>query len=262
MKNLKTQFWIERLKLYFRRKKTGKKVISTPTRWSWMLFYHLVTRGSAQWKRYENKKMQGYVQSGNFCHWLIDFFIFFQFQFRFIYLYSTTQIALALKKKNFAENFHLEQNLAYDEAMVQYFGGHSCKQFIREKPMRFGYKMWCINSSLGHLVNFEMHHGYNSKQDPRHAQMYVKNSAPLFSMINEFEDSIKNLQFCLFFHSVFHVNACSDWAQKPWLPCNWHNTWSYILPKTCPLLAKLELKKRDRGSILSTKMTETNIKII
>ena len=33
---------------------------------------------------------------------------------------------------------------AIDVAMKPYFGCHSLKQFIREKPVRFGYKFWSL----------------------------------------------------------------------------------------------------------------------
>lgn len=36
-----------------------------------------------------------------------------------------------------------------DEAMVPYYGKHGCKQFIRGKPVRFGYKVWCLASPAG-----------------------------------------------------------------------------------------------------------------
>ena len=41
------------------------------------------------------------------------------------------------------------KNLSIDESMVPYFGRHSCKQFIRGKPIRFGYKMWMLASNTG-----------------------------------------------------------------------------------------------------------------
>ena len=34
----------------------------------------------------------------------------------------------------------LHERLSIDESMVPYFGQHSCKQYIRAKPIRFGYK--------------------------------------------------------------------------------------------------------------------------
>lgn len=45
-------------------------------------------------------------------------------------------------------------NLSIDEQMVPYFGRHSCKMYIKGKPVRFGFKLWCICSSEGYLYRF------------------------------------------------------------------------------------------------------------
>ena len=42
------------------------------------------------------------------------------------------------------------KDLSIDELMVPYFGRHSCKMFIRGKPIRFGYKCWCLCGSNGY----------------------------------------------------------------------------------------------------------------
>lgn len=52
-----------------------------------------------------------------------------------------------------------QQQLSVDESMVPYYGRHNCKQFIRGKPIRFGYKVWCLNTRLGYLVQFEPYQG-------------------------------------------------------------------------------------------------------
>nr|CAI5827507.1 unnamed protein product [Callosobruchus analis] len=45
----------------------------------------------------------------------------------------------------------LSFNLSIDEQIVPYFGRHSCKMFIKGKPVRFGFKLWCLCSSDGYL---------------------------------------------------------------------------------------------------------------
>ena len=47
-----------------------------------------------------------------------------------------------------------ETTFSVDEAMVPYFGRHSCKVFIKGKPIRFGYKMWCLCNRDGYLYQF------------------------------------------------------------------------------------------------------------
>ena len=57
-----------------------------------------------------------------------------------------------------------EQKLSIDESMIPYFGRHSAKQFIKGKPIRFGYKLWCLNTRLGYLVQFEPYTGAGAGQ--------------------------------------------------------------------------------------------------
>ena len=51
--------------------------------------------------------------------------------------------------------FPVQQKLSIDESMIPYFGRHGAKQFIRGKPMRFGFKVWCLCTPLGYMVQFE-----------------------------------------------------------------------------------------------------------
>ena len=53
------------------------------------------------------------------------------------------------------------RDLSVDESMVPYFGKHGAKQFIRGKPIRFGYKMWVLATPLGYtcIVNIVPYQG-------------------------------------------------------------------------------------------------------
>lgn len=59
--------------------------------------------------------------------------------------------AMNIRNKQFGIFAH---NLSIDEQMVPYFGRHSCKMFIKGKPVRFGFKLWCLCSSEGYLFSF------------------------------------------------------------------------------------------------------------
>ena len=50
-----------------------------------------------------------------------------------------------------------------DEVMVPYYGRHGDKQYIRGKPVRFGFKLWAITSSDGYLHHVEPYCGAHSK---------------------------------------------------------------------------------------------------
>ena len=50
-------------------------------------------------------------------------------------------------------------NFSVDESMIPYYGRHGTKQFIRGKPIRFGFKLWCLCSSDGYLLHAEPYCG-------------------------------------------------------------------------------------------------------
>lgn len=84
-----------------------------------------------------------------------------------------------LFKRRFIDNWIPEQQLNYDESMIKYFGKHSCKQFIRGKSIRFGYKMCSLNSLSGHLVNFEIYQGKTQSQTLL-TKVILENVPPLY----------------------------------------------------------------------------------
>ncbi len=50
------------------------------------------------------------------------------------------------------------KHLSVDEQMVPYFGHHSCKMTIRNKPIRFGFKKWILAGD-GYPFNMEIYTG-------------------------------------------------------------------------------------------------------
>ncbi|XP_064116478.1 piggyBac transposable element-derived protein 3-like [Macrobrachium nipponense] len=66
--------------------------------------------------------------------------------------YAKLRPLIRLLSTRFLSHFQPEQHLSHDEAMVEYFGRHGCKQCIRNKPIRFGYKVWCLNTDAGYLL--------------------------------------------------------------------------------------------------------------
>lgn len=60
--------------------------------------------------------------------------------------------------QNFLQYSPIEEFHSIDEAMVPYFGRH---QFIRGKPIRWGYKMWTGTTRLGYVTWMEPYQGKN-----------------------------------------------------------------------------------------------------
>ena len=64
-------------------------------------------------------------------------------------------------------NFNFKQygsfvNHSVDESIIPYYGKHGTKQFIRERPIRFGFQIWCITSSEGYLLHAEPYCGVDT----------------------------------------------------------------------------------------------------
>ncbi|XP_013193343.1 piggyBac transposable element-derived protein 3 isoform X2 [Amyelois transitella] len=62
-----------------------------------------------------------------------------------------------MKKYNQWGIFH--EFISIDESMIRYYGHHPAKQFIRGKPVRFGYKNWVAASSSGYCYSFDIYCG-------------------------------------------------------------------------------------------------------
>ena len=56
-------------------------------------------------------------------------------------------------------------NLSIDESMVPYYGRHSIKMFIKAKPIRFGYKIWCMCGADGYPYHMKIYTGKEQKSD-------------------------------------------------------------------------------------------------
>ena len=91
----------------------------------------------------------------------------------------------------------------YDESMVAYYGKHSCKQFIRGKPIRFGFKVWSLNTVSGYLVNFEVYQGMNPRRNSTYDENFGKAAAPLVQMIEDIREAKQPLPYHFYFDNLF-----------------------------------------------------------
>ena len=91
-----------------------------------------------------------------------------------------------------------EQNISHDEAMVEYFGKHSYKQASRNKPIRFGYKIWCQNTTEGYLIAFDPYQGKTHQGDEDLENKYGKYSATVLHLLNTYSDDKKFLPYHVF----------------------------------------------------------------
>jgi hypothetical protein len=127
--------------------------------------------------------------------------------------------------------------LSIDESMVPYRGLHSARQFIKNKPVRFGYKVWMLCSANGFPYNFEI---YCGKDENR------KN--PLGShVINTMLEPVVNTNCHVVFFDNFFTShkLLTDLTEKNIRACG---TVRENRTGHCPLVSNKEIQKKDRGS--------------
>lgn len=159
---------------------------------------------------------------------------------------------------NFMKNFHPEQALSYDESMIAYFGRHSCKQFIKGKPLRFGYKVWCLNTPEGYCVSFEVYQGQNPRIHPELGKNYGKCVAPLLQMIHCMPPEIRDHSYSFYFDNLF-----TGIAALQYLKSLGYNATGTIrenrIPKNNVLKSNAYMNKAERGSMCSGTLSDLGI---
>ena len=66
---------------------------------------------------------------------------------------------LTMLNEQFLQYAILDKRLCVDESMIPHFGRHGAKQFLRGKPIRFGYKMWCLRDRLEYPMQCDPYQG-------------------------------------------------------------------------------------------------------
>ena len=56
--------------------------------------------------------------------------------------------------EQYLSNYLPEHRVIIDKSMVPYFGRHGCKQFIKNKPVKFRYKLCVAATPLGYAIQF------------------------------------------------------------------------------------------------------------
>ncbi|CAG5056392.1 unnamed protein product [Parnassius apollo] len=158
--------------------------------------------------------------------------------------------------KIFTEIAPLEKNYSIDEAMVPYYGRHSCKQFIRGKPIRWGYKLWVDATRLGYVIWFDPYRGKSSTIVEGYKQFGLGGS-----VILEFTDVLQGrdptLPFHLFFDNYFSSIPLLHEISNRGLRAT--GTIRENRTTKCPLESNKDFKNTDRGSFVFKSSLPTNI---
>ena len=174
---------------------------------------------------------------------------------RFIHMADNTEIDQSDKawklrplmdaiKEKCLSNFQPVKHLSYDESMIRYYGRHGCKQFIRGKPICFGYKVWSLNSKDGYLLDFDLYQGNDPREDVEISKLVGKCAAPLILMLKEIPQ--KNLPYVMYIDNLF-----TGMNLLAYLRTLGYEAVGTIrenrIAKSCPLTSKQDFKKKERG---------------
>lgn len=139
-----------------------------------------------------------------------------------------------------------------------YFGRHACKQFIRGKPIRFGYKIWCLNTSSGYLVNFDIYQGRNQRGNCVYEEKFGKCAAPIIQILDELPENKSSLPFKIYFDNLFtNMNLLIYLKEKGNGATGTFR--ENRIRKDCLLKNSKETKKLSRGSYEQQLCTENII---
>ena len=141
--------------------------------------------------------------------------------------------------QRFRQHFPVQQHLAIDESMVPYFGKHSTKQFIRGKPIRFGYKLWCCCTKAGCLVSFEPYQGASGRTET--TALGVGGG-----VVVRLLERIPSHPYTVFTDNFFTSLMLIDELKKKGIGLT--GTVRANRVEKCPLQAVDQFKKLDRGS--------------
>ena len=75
-------------------------------------------------------------------------------------------------RMNCVEKYRPGRDISVDEAMVAFTGRLHFKQYIKNKPTRWGIKIWCIADQSGYLLDFQVYTGKGAVAASKHGVGY------------------------------------------------------------------------------------------
>ncbi|GBL91553.1 hypothetical protein AVEN_23616-1 [Araneus ventricosus] len=122
--------------------------------------------------------------------------------------------------------------------MVHYFGRHGCKMYMKNKPVKFGYKLWMLTSYNGYPFNIIPYQGAQEKCNEPLSQRVVET---LLSVV-------KNPKFHrIYMDNFFYFTWVNGSLATKRILCHWNCSRDNQMAK-CPLISLKSLAKTERGT--------------
>lgn len=150
-------------------------------------------------------------------------------------------------KKRFIDMSPYQESHSIDESMVPYFGHHGSKQFIKGKPIRWGYKLWTGTTVNGYIEWFEPYQGSTTMISDKYKALGLGASVVL-----EFADVLQckypGVSFHLYFDNFFTSLHLLEELKIMRLKGTGTMRENRV-GRECPLPHSTVMKNRERGSL-------------
>lgn len=170
--------------------------------------------------------------------------------------YSKIRPLIKHLQKKFMEHFIPSENISHDEAMIAYFGKHSCKQSIRIKPTRFGYKCWCQCIPEGYLIAFDLYQGHTYLANEDLETKFGKCSSTILHLLQQYPEHKSKLAYHVFCDNLFTSIPLLNELQTRGYNCT-GTVRSNRVGQGCPLMNSAVIDKRKVRGYMQTATART-----
>lgn len=143
----------------------------------------------------------------------------------------------------------IEKEISIDESMVPYYGRHGCKQHIRGKPIRFGFKMWIAATRLGYCLIVDPYQGRSERVETGLGRYVIKKL--ITKVQEEYPDTVFSVYCDNFFTGLPLVSELKE--KNVFLTGTVRNN----RIENCPLKDMKKCQKEERG-YYDYQLDETN----
>ncbi|KAF0303513.1 PiggyBac transposable element-derived protein 3 [Amphibalanus amphitrite] len=151
--------------------------------------------------------------------------------------------------------------LDVDESMIPYYGRHGCKQFLRGKPIRFGFKAWCLNSPDGYLLTFEVYQGASgTAQRPDYEAAFGKCGSAVKILIDRMPKEMRMDALHIFTDNLFTSLPLMMALKEEGIGHT--GTIRQNRLRGCPLSSVAAMKKAPRGDTSVAVETKQGINLV
>ncbi|KAJ8981573.1 hypothetical protein NQ317_002601 [Molorchus minor] len=114
---------------------------------------------------------------------------------------------------NFRSFYKTTRRISVDESMILFKDRSTLKQYNPQKPIKRGYKIWCVADQLGYVCNFDVYQGKNEALENEFAVCGLGERMVL-SLTKPYWGIHKIVYFDNYFTSIPFEESCVTRTQK------------------------------------------------